>query len=121
MEQAPSAPDTAREQPPLRRWADRRTSRLHARLKLASKQARDVRSLHDVRILAKRTRYSIVALRSVLPRHTVHKWYRQAVEMQKSIGADRDLGQAIALVTSNDAPADLVAFLRGVAAGRSRP
>lgn len=120
LEQTLAAQDTMRHQPPLRRWADQRTRRLYARLKLAGKQARDPQSLHAVRILAKRTRYSIDALRSVLPQHTVRKSYRQAMDMQKSIGADRDLDQAIALLTDNDTRADLVAFLRGVAAGRRR-
>lgn len=106
-------------EPPLRRWANRRTTRLHTRLKQTSKSALDPQSLHEVRILAKRIRYSIDALRGVLPRHMVRKWYRQAVEMQKSIGADRDLDQAILLLGQVEARDDLVAFLRGVAAGRS--
>jgi len=118
LELPPPEPDTAGNEPALRRWADRRTRRLHERLKLASNHASDAQSLHNVRLLAKRTRYSIDALRGMLPRHTVRKWYRQAVSLQKKIGADRDLDQAIALLTGNDTPADLVAFLRGVVAGR---
>jgi inorganic triphosphatase YgiF len=120
LELPPLAPDRTGDQPALRRWADRRTRRLHERLKLASKQASDAQSLHKVRLLAKRTRYSIDALRGVLPQHTVRKWYRQAMDMQKGIGAERDLDQAISLLKHNDTPADLVAFLRGVAAGRRR-
>jgi len=120
LELPPPAPDTTKMLPPLRRWADRRTRRLHERLKLASKQAGGTQDPHKLRILAKRTRYSIDALRSVLPQHTARKWHRQAANMQKNIGADRDLDQAIALLTGNDAAYDLVAFLRGVAAGRRR-
>ncbi len=106
------------EQPRLRRWAKHRTTRLHTRLKLASKHANDPQSLHDARILAKRTRYTIDALRGILPPHMLRKWYRQAVEMQAQIGASRDDDQAIALLGKLDAPTDIVAFLRGVAAGR---
>ena len=108
----------AGDQPQLRRWANRRTTRLHTRLKLASKRANDPQSLHDARILAKRTRYTIDALRGILPQPMVRKWYRQAVEMQEQLGANRDDDQAIALLSQVAAPADIVAFLRGVAACR---
>lgn len=118
LEQPTSPQDAAAELPPLRRWASRRTTRLHERLKLARRNASDPQSLHALRILAKRIRYGIDALRGVLPHSMTGKWYRQAVDMQKSIGAERDLDQAIVLLGRNDAPADLVAFLRGVAAGR---
>lgn len=70
-------------------------------------------------LLAKRTRYSIEALRDVLPRHITRKWYRQAVDTQKAIGSDRDLQQAIDLLGRLAAPDAIVAFLRGVAVGRS--
>lgn len=119
LEPSMSPQGVVAELPPLRRWASRRTSRLHERLKLASRSANDPQSLHAVRILAKRIRYGIDALRGVLPHQMAGKWYRQAVDMQKSIGAMRDLDQAIVLLGRNDAPAELVAFLRGVAAGRS--
>ncbi len=102
----------------LRQWATRRASRLHGRLQKATRNARDPESLHDARILAKRTRYSIEALRDVLPRHITRKWYRQAVETQKSIGSDRDLQQAVVLLTGLEAAQDIVAFVRGVAVGR---
>lgn len=103
----------------LRQWAIRRATRLHGRLKRAAQQAKDAQSRHGARILAKRTRYSIEALRDVLPRRITHKWYRQAVDTQKSIGTDRDLQQAIILLTRLQAPSDIVAFLRGVAVGRN--
>jgi len=105
-------------QPALRRWANRRTTRLHTHLMQAHEHANDPQSLHEVRILAKRTRYSIDALQGVLPHHMVRKWYRQAADMQQQIGADRDIEQAIMLLGQLDAPNDIVAFLRGVAAGR---
>jgi inorganic triphosphatase YgiF len=103
----------------LRQWAIQRATRLHGRLKKATQHAQDAQSRHGARILAKRTRYSIEALRDVLPRHITRKWYRQAVATQKSIGSDRDLQQAIVLLTRLPAASDIVAFLRGVAVGRS--
>jgi inorganic triphosphatase YgiF len=105
----------------LRQWAIQRATRLHGRLKRATQNATDAPTRHGARILAKRTRYSIEALHDVLPRHITHKWYRQAVQMQKSIGSERDLQQAITLLSRLTAPSDIVAFLRGVAAGREAP
>lgn len=105
---------------PLQRWASRRATRLHKRLKQAGRLAVDPQSLHAVRILAKRARYGIDALRDVLPRHMAHKWYRQAVELQRRIGAERDTAMAVTLAERLEQPPDIVAFLRGVAAGRSR-
>ncbi len=115
----PSAVDAHDEDglPSLRRWAAGRATRLHQRLKRANRRASDPQSLHRARILAKRTRYSIDALRDVLPRHKARKWYRQAVETQERIGARRDLQQAIELLAQLQAPTDILAFVRGVAVG----
>jgi inorganic triphosphatase YgiF len=104
----------------LKGWAERHASRLHARLQRASKTAHDAQSLHRVRLLAKRTRYSIEALRGVLPPRMRRKWYPVAVDLQKSIGAERDFLQAIGLLERVEARPDLITFLRGVAAGRSQ-
>ncbi len=121
LDAAPAWLDSASsDAPSLRRWASDRATRIHARLKRANKAAHDPQSLHDVRLLAKRTRYSIEALRGVLPQRMVRKWYPEAVEMQSRIGADRDLEQAIGVVERIEARADLAAFLRGVVAGRRR-
>lgn len=105
--------------PSLRQWATRRATRLHERLKRASQLASNPQSLHGARILAKRTRYSIDALRDVLPRRIAGKWYRQAVDTQKRIGARRDLQRAIELLAQLQAPTDILAFVRGVAVGRT--
>ncbi len=75
--------------------------------------------LHEVRLMAKRTRYSIEALHDVLPRRIVRRWHPAAVALQKSIGADRDLVQAIGQLERIEARHDLTAFVRGVATGRS--
>jgi inorganic triphosphatase YgiF len=103
----------------LKRWATRRATRLHARLTHANKTARDPQALHEVRLMAKRTRYGIEALRGVLPRHMVRHWHPAAVALQKCIGADRDLAQAITQLERVEARSDLTAFVRGVAIGRS--
>ena len=105
--------------PSLRAWAARRATRLHRRLVRERTAADDPRALHQVRLLAKRTRYSIEALRGVLPRRMVRTWYAQAIDLQRDIGSRRDLAQAIVLLERLDARADLSAFVRGVATGRA--
>lgn len=102
----------------LKRWAAQRATRLHDRLKRANQSAQDLQALHEVRLMAKRTRYSIEALRGVLPRRMVRQWHPAAVALQKSIGADRDLVQAIGQLERVEARSDLTAFVRGVATGR---
>lgn len=103
----------------LKRWATQRATRLHTRLKSARKTAQDLQALHEVRLMAKRTRYSIEALRGVLPRRMLRQWLPAAVALQKGIGADRDLAQAIGALERIEARPDLTAFVRGVALGRN--
>ncbi|MCZ4312013.1 CHAD domain-containing protein [Comamonadaceae bacterium G21597-S1] len=107
------------DEPPLREWAARRATRLHKRLVRERKAADDPQALHRVRLLAKRTRYSLEALRGVLPRRMVRTWYAQAIALQRDIGSRRDLAQAIVLLERLDARADLSAFVRGVATGQA--
>ena len=106
---------------PLRRWARRRMVRLHERLRDALKDSGNPDSLHRVRILAKRMRYGVEALRPLLPRRRTQRWYQQATGLQTSIGASRDVMQAGALAARLDVDPGLVEFLRGVAAGQARP
>ncbi|MDO9195028.1 CYTH and CHAD domain-containing protein, partial [Rhodoferax sp.] len=96
----------------LRRWAARRIDRLHAQLKVARKEAGSPESQHRVRILAKRLRYGIEALRPLLPKRRTKRWYEQATRLQSSLGATRDLMQAGALVAKLEADRGLVEFLR---------
>ena len=110
--------DPRKSTPPLRQWARRRTTKLHAQLKLARKDASSPELQHRVRILAKRTRYGIEALRSLLPKRIAQGWHRQAADVQKSIGATRDLEQAVVLLNRLGAEPGLVDFLRGVATGQ---
>jgi inorganic triphosphatase YgiF len=102
----------------LRDWVKHRILHLHEQLKLANKQAGSPDSQHRVRILAKRMRYDIEALRDLLPRKRTQRWYQQASCLQKSIGARRDVLQAAALVTELEVDRGLVEFLRGLAAGQ---
>lgn len=105
----------------LRRWARRRMVRLHAQLKVALKDTGKPDSLHRVRILAKRLRYGIEALRPLLPKRRTKRWYQQATRLQTRLGAARDVMQAGALAAKLEADRGLVEFLRGVAVGQTRP
>ncbi|MEO8118584.1 MAG: CHAD domain-containing protein [Rhodoferax sp.] len=104
----------------LRRWSRRRIDRLHVQFKRALGQACDPESQHRARILAKRMRYGIEALRSLLPKKQAQRWGQQATDLQTSIGATRDLMQAAALVAKLELDRGLAEFLRGVAAGSDR-
>ena len=114
---APKEPGDARVKPEvsLRHWARRRIVHLHAQLKLALKDAGSPDSQHRARILAKRMRYGIEALRSLLPKKRSQRWYQQATSLQTSIGATRDVMQAATLVARLEVDRGLVEFLRGVA------
>src|ERR1035437_1927268 len=78
-------------------------------------------SAHRTRILAKRLRYGIEALRPLLPKQHTEDWYQHAIELQDHIGRVRDVMQACALVARLNADPDLMEFLRGFSAARSTP
>jgi len=102
----------------LRHWAKRRMSRQREQFKQALHEVDSPTSLHHVRILAKRMRYSIEAIAPVLPKRQRH-WYRQATKLQASIGATRDVVQASVLLARLEVDRGLVEFLRGVACGQT--
>lgn len=104
----------------MKGWARRRTVRLHEQLKIAAKDQSNPDSQHRVRIVAKRMRYGIGALRSLLPKRRATRWYLQAASLQASLGAARDVMQAGMLAAKLEADRGLVEFLRGVAAGQTR-
>lgn len=108
-----AAPATPR---PARRWARQRTERLHQRWKKTHRQASDPASLHRARLLAKRLRYTIEALQPLLP-GAAQRWHAQALQAQEQVGRLRDLQMAALLAARLQAPAEVVAFLRGHAAG----
>lgn len=107
-------------------WAEARTRRLHRRLADELKQMQDtdlqsaegIEHQHNVRLLAKRTRYVLEALRTVLPRERTRRWQDQATELQTSIGAARDLMLLATLLEPLGVEREILGFLRGVAAGR---
>jgi CHAD domain-containing protein len=94
--------------------------RLHEQLKLARKEAYDPAGQHRVRILSKRIRYGIEALRPLLPKRHSRRWYLQAADLQSILGRTRDLMQASDLAAKLGADRGLVAFLRGFAAGQEK-
>ncbi|WP_010110379.1 CHAD domain-containing protein, partial [Verminephrobacter aporrectodeae] len=72
---------------------------------------------HRARILAKRLRYASEALAPLLPGRERRR-HAQALAWQNRLGATRDTVQAALLAGQHGAAPELVAFLRGVAAGR---
>ncbi len=100
----------------LKPWARQRVRRLHRRLRAAQSDVVAQADPHRVRILAKRLRYSVEALQALLPKRLAPVWLRQAVALQGDLGSRRDRAQAALLVAELGAAAELVAFLRGVAA-----
>jgi CHAD domain-containing protein len=104
----------------LRRWARHRLRRMRAKLQAASKRANDPAGRHRVRILAKRLRYGVEALRTLLPERRAKRWQDQAAGMQTAIGAARDVIQAATIASRLSSEPEMAAFLRGVAVGLER-
>lgn len=115
--QPETAPPT--QAPRLRRWARRRLRRLHQRLQTAARVSQgDDYAQHGVRILAKHLRYAIEALESLWRKPWTRSWQQQALALQGTLGATRDLVRAVELIDALGSDAALVAFVRGVALGR---
>lgn len=106
---------------PLRPWARRRLTRLHRRLRTALKTATDAEGQHRVRILAKRLRYGIEALRPLLPKQRALRWHQQALALQTELGNTRDTAQASALAEKWAVDRGLTEFLRGVSTSPAAP
>jgi inorganic triphosphatase YgiF len=106
---------------PLPRWARQRLVDLRRKLKRVRKQTPSPAQQHRVRILAKRQRYAIEALRPLLPSHRAERWYQQATHLQTTLGATRDLMTASTLATTLEANRGLAEFLRGVTVGQESP
>ena len=102
----------------LRTWARGKIKRLRGKLKKARDAALEAKSpeqWHHVRLFAKRLRYSIEAVQSVLPKKRAQQWREQALRLQAKIGNSRDIARAAELVASLPVDKGLVGFLRGVA------
>jgi inorganic triphosphatase YgiF len=101
----------------LQSWARHRIAHLHDELQDASKNSNS--SAHRVRIHAKRLRYAVASLQTLLPRRRAERWYRKAASLQLSLGAARDHAQAGVLVARLDLDRGLAEFLRGFAIGKA--
>lgn len=101
----------------LQSWSRHRIAHLHSELKDARKNSSS--SAHRVRIHAKRLRYAVESLQNLLPKRRAERWYRQAANLQLSLGAARDLAQAGVLVARLDVDRGLTEFLRGFALGKA--
>jgi inorganic triphosphatase YgiF len=102
-------------------WAERQVLRLDKQMARARAQAETLDQWHQVRILAKRLRYSSEAMHELLPRHLAKHYISSAAAVQSSIGAKRDVAQASALVTKLNLDRCIAEFLRGVVIGAERP
>jgi CHAD domain-containing protein len=101
----------------LQNWARHRIAHLHDKLRDARKNSDS--SAHRVRIHAKRLRYGIAALQTLLPKRRAEHWLQQAASLQLSLGTARDLAQAGVLVERLDVDRGLAEFLRGFALGKA--
>ncbi len=125
LPQAARAPEGAEQG--IADWAARRTRRLHKRLASEVKDMstahqdadEELEQQHHVRLLAKRTRYVLEALRPVLPRQRTRRWQAQATDLQSRIGAARDLMLLATLLAPLGIDPTILGFLRGVAAARA--
>ena len=99
------------------RWAVRRILRLRQSLELSLQKSGSADEEHQARILAKRLRYSIQALRDLLPRRLANSANAQAESLQTAIGLRRDLQQVSELVAALEVDAGIADYLRGVAIG----
>ena len=98
----------------LRDWSRSRSLRMHRRLHAALEDTTTPEARHRTRILAKRLRYSIEALRPLLRKRQAQRWYSQALAIQSSIGSSRDVLQAGSIVARLDVDPGLQEFVRGV-------
>ena len=119
LEALPDLPENSEAlKTPLRHWTRQRIARLHQKLKRALKDVDDPQSQHRARILSKRLRYGIEALKALLEKRPARRWHAKAVALQTNIGTERDLMHAAALAAHPGKDAGLAEFLRGVAVGQ---
>lgn len=95
-------------------WLKKRVARLARQMQALPARTRDVREQHRLRILAKRLRYSVESLHSLLPPKRAERWRRGATACQTRIGMARDLLQALAIAEQLHLPEGIVEFMRGV-------
>ncbi len=98
-------------------WVLRRLTRLHAKLKAQPIYSHDVQVQHRIRVLAKRLRYGVEALRPLLPKRKAKRWLHETTRLQENIGSARDIANAVDIVQQLKVDTGIVDFLRGVAHG----
>jgi inorganic triphosphatase YgiF len=101
---------------PLHRFARDRLKRWRRKMQRMLHEASSELQRHEARIQAKRNRYAIEALKGLLPDRDLKRWREEAVQVQAGVGQARDRAMAARLAQAAGADAELVAFLRGVAA-----
>ena len=104
--------------PSPRRWTRSRIKRLRQQLKLASRNIDQPEQKHRVRILAKRLRYNVEALQSLLPGNQAQRWQQQASDVQTQLGMMRDAMRSATLVAELELDRGLAEFVRGFAAAQ---
>lgn len=114
----PGSPDDGASTPATKRWSAHRLARLHRRMADAALEGTNPERQHQARILAKRLRYGVEELRSLLPKRKAERWHDLASSVQSGIGAERDLAQALELVTSLSLDPGVADYLLGVATAR---
>lgn len=95
-------------------WAKRRVIKLVDRLKAHPSETDDFAAQHQLRITAKRLRYSVEAVRALLPKQRVKHWYQMATRLQAQLGSQRDLLQAVNIISALPIADEIKAFMRGV-------
>ena len=115
-----SAKAQARDLQALRRRALRLAKRLEQTLHQCQHDhtPEGIERQHQVRILAKRLRYSVQALAPLLPKR-LQQQHRAAQQLQERLGAARDLLQARHLVARWGANPLWLAFVQGVVVARA--
>lgn len=93
-------------------WAGRRLRRLRHRVDAAVRSARTEEDWHEVRLLAKRLRYTCEFLTSLLPSRKARAMRRHAIDLQRQIGVDRDRLMAMQMLVQLGADAAIVAAVQ---------
>jgi CHAD domain-containing protein len=102
----------------LASFAKRRTGRLHQQLQHIC-QLDEADNAHQIRLLAKRLRYNVESLRPLLPKKLGLAEHQLALQLQARLGAQRDVAQALHLLTQLGAAPELLAFMQGYCLGYS--
>jgi inorganic triphosphatase YgiF len=101
----------------LESWTVRRLKKLKNKLKQSTQDLPGKDEQHLVRIHAKRLRYGLESMQTLLPKHRVKKWLKKAAAMQGSMGLRRDFQRLVQLANEFGAETGVVEFLRGYGTG----